>query len=178
MVSEPVETVVRDRGTGDGAEKGGGHHADLGRTACIAAGEDHRIVDEELAEPHALGDHAEQHEMEDDGRDDPERDAENAFLGEVHIVDELAPVDARMFQDLDGDIGAEQRIGDEHQNDAGKDRTERAPGDLQNQHHEDGAEDDVRGNRCALTKRLFGNAVGKSQKIDVQPEPGIAEIER
>ena len=75
---------IGDRGARDGAEEGRGYDRHLGGTAGVAPGQNAGIVDEKLPQPGPLGNHAEKHEVKDDGRDHPEGDAEDAFLREIH----------------------------------------------------------------------------------------------
>ena len=89
---------VGDRGAGQHAEHRGGEHAHLGRAARVAAGDRRRDVDEELAQADARGQHAEQHEVEDVGRDHAHRDAVDALAGEVEVVDEIRPRRAGVLQ--------------------------------------------------------------------------------
>ena len=63
---------VGDRGAGDHAEQRRAEDRDLGRPAGEAAGH-RRPAEEQLAEADAGGEHAEQHEVEDVGRDHAER---------------------------------------------------------------------------------------------------------
>ena len=146
----------------DRSEERRGHDADLGGSARVASGQDHRVVDEELAQAHALRHDPEQHEMEHHGGDDPEGDAEDALRGEVHVVDELAPVHAGMLQDLRRNVGTQERVGDEDQDDQRQHEADGAPRDLQGRDDQAGAQDDVGRRRIALAKRLLR---------DHQPEP-------
>ncbi len=53
-------------------------------------------VEEQLAKADARGENAEQHEMEDIGCDDAERDAVNALCGQIKMIDQLADRGAGM----------------------------------------------------------------------------------
>ena len=50
-----------------------------------------REIDEEAAEADARRQHAEQHVVEDIGRDDAERDAIDALAGQVEVIDDAFP---------------------------------------------------------------------------------------
>ena len=87
---------VGDRRARNHAEQARAEDRDLGGAAGEAAGQRGRKIDEEAAEPDARRQNAEQHVVEDVGRHDAKRDAENALAGEIEVVDDAFPGVARM----------------------------------------------------------------------------------
>ena len=157
LVAEPDHRRDRQRadrhGVGDGrardhAEQGRAEDRHLGRAAGIAACHPGGAVEKELAEADARGEDAEQHEVEDVGRDDAEGDAVDALGGQVEMVDELREAGARMHEDA-GHGAPEQGV--EHEQ-AGDDRqrpADRAARRLEQHEDEHGPEHHVGGRRVA-----------------------------
>ena len=136
MVSAPVETVFATEDPEIVPKKAEETTDTLAGPAGIASREDRGVVDEQLSEARPLGDDAEQHEVEHDGGDDPERHAEDAFLREVHGGHEGFEIDARVLEEA-REIGSEQRVGDEDADDRRQHPSERPARDVQHQYDED-----------------------------------------
>ena len=161
---------VRHRRARNGSEKRRGHDRHLGGPAGIAPRQNCRVVDEQLAQAGALGNHAEQDEVEHDRGNDPQRDSEDPFLREVHAADERVEIHARVLEDS-GEYRPEQRVRNEHQNDGRKNPAERPAGQVQHEHDQRDAQDHV---------VTVGIAHPEGLLLDAQPlhaAPREAEIE-
>ena len=98
MVSEPTVTVLatdEPEIMPNSAEREDRH---LGRPAGVAAGDAEAMSRNSWPRPIARRQHAEQHEVEDVGRDHADRDAVDALAGQIEVVDERRPRRAGMLE--------------------------------------------------------------------------------
>ena len=127
---------VRDRRARQHPEQSRREDADLRRTAGVAARDRRRDIDEELTEADARREHAEQHEVEHERRDDADRDPVDALARHVEVVDEARPRRAGMLQQARKRRPCE-RVEHEHDGDHGERPSHRAARRLEQQHDED-----------------------------------------
>ena len=99
-------------------------------------------IDEEAAEPDARRQHAEQHVMEDVGRDDAERDAVDALAREIEVVDDAFPGVAGMRENA-RQRAAVERVDHQHDRDDRQRPADAAARRLQQHHDHDRAHDPV-----------------------------------
>jgi hypothetical protein len=139
-------------------------------TAGVAPGDRRRDVEKQLPQADARGQHAEQHEVKDVGRDHAHRDAVHALAGEVLVVDKLAPRCAGVLQQA-----REDRPGQGIEHEADRDHRKRpahaAARGLEQQHQQDRAHRDVEQRRVADPKREVVEHVGDVEHRQRHREP-------
>src|SRR5690606_11032434 len=103
---------------------------------------------------------------------------EYTFSREVGVIDQLAPIDPRVLEDIERHIRAEQREAHERQNNDWQHQSNHAPRGFEDDGNQQGPEDDINRRGCSLAQSLLLQPNGITKESEVKTFPGKTNPKR